>query len=65
MRLAVQLNPSTDAGAAVAMVVFCDRARRGEERAHAEEQQYVQPQCMQQDNDDRRASKETRWVAPR
>jgi hypothetical protein len=39
--------------------------RRGGERAQAEEQQRVQPQCMQQDNDDRRASEETRWVAPR
>jgi hypothetical protein len=27
--LAVQLNPSTDAGSAVAMVVFCDRAGAG------------------------------------
>jgi hypothetical protein len=43
------------------------RPRRGGERAQAEEQQQqrVQPQCMQQDNDDRRASEETRWVAPR
>jgi hypothetical protein len=37
------------------------RPRRGGERAQAEEQQQrVQPQCMQQDNDDRRASEETR-----
>jgi hypothetical protein len=41
------------------------RPRRGGERAQAEEQQRVQPQCMQQDNDDRRASEETRWVASR
>ena len=27
--MAVQLNPSTDAGTAVAMVVFCDRAGAG------------------------------------
>ena len=27
--MAVQLNPSTDAGATVAMVVFCDRAGAG------------------------------------
>jgi hypothetical protein len=42
------------------------RPRRGGERAQAEEQQQrVQPQCMQQDNDDRRVSEETRWVVPR
>jgi hypothetical protein len=42
------------------------RPRRGGERAQAEEQQQrVQPQCMQHDNNDRRASEETRWVAPR
>jgi hypothetical protein len=41
------------------------RPRRGGEHAQTEEQQRVQPQCMQQDNDDRRALKETRWVAPR
>jgi hypothetical protein len=37
------------------------RPRRGGDRAQAEEQQqHVQPQCMKQDNDDRRASEETR-----
>jgi hypothetical protein len=41
------------------------RPRQGGECAQVEEQQqHVQPRCMQQDNYDRRASEETRWVAP-